>query len=106
MQQRTWTVTSFPDAWTGIAQGPSVVNGVIMANTSDSPLTVSIRLSNGFDEPRAVIVPALTLEVGESRVLDVNYLAVGVLDWLQASVTGPGLHMIMNGLVPLVPGVD
>jgi hypothetical protein len=92
-----WTVKSYVnDAFTDLVRVPATVKSLIVANTSGSAASATIRLTLGGTE-LAQVLPAFELAAGEAKILDLHDLDIMQGQELQVTGTAAGLHFIASG---------
>lgn len=98
MSPRNWTLNSYTNnTWTSLAEAEAVIESLIVANTGASAATVSMRISNGPTQERAIILPWLEVLAGSSTVIDLKQLNLGRADHLQVKATAAGVHFTASG---------
>lgn len=99
-QPFNWTLKEYTaNEWTEVAKAEASIRAVVLANTSESDIEVSVRLSNGPTEERAVLLPTATVAAKSATVMDMNALYLGRADQLQVKASGDGLHVTASGEV-------
>lgn len=93
-----WTINNYTDdEWTMLVQAPAVVRALILSNTSGADVTVSVRLSNGADDERAILVPDTAISAQDAVAIDVSHISLGRSDELQIRCSAPGINAMASG---------
>lgn len=95
---RNWTINAYTkDEWTTLAKAPVIIRSLIIANSGSSTAKATVRISNGPDDERAVILPETEIFAGESQVFDLCQLNLGQNDVLQVKIDEDDVSVAASG---------
>lgn len=98
---KNWTLNTYTnETWTDLVTEPepAVIATLVLVNSGAAPVAVGVRLSDGVDGI-ATIVPAKTLAVGDSYILDMRSINVLGGQSLQVKADVAGAEFLASGVV-------
>jgi len=93
-----WTLNSYTNStWTDVVAEPATLTTVIVANTSGSPVNVSLRLEDS-GTPLATMLPTLALAANSYHTVSIRSLNITGTQALQLFADAAGAEVIASGV--------
>lgn len=99
MTPKNWTLNTYTDeTWSPIVGEPAVLATILLTNTANAPVTVSVRLADGATE-QAIVLPPSILQADSAYTLELRSLCLTGDQALELWVDAPGVHAVASGVV-------
>ena len=97
---KNWPLSSYTNStWTDLVDEYSILANLSIANISVTPVTISVRLSDGAGNNLAIIVPQNVIQPNDAFRIDLRAIAVVGVQTIQVWANAAGANFLASGAV-------